>query len=82
MGLFKYVQSGQKLLTNGFNDPVLALHYLLHGNRKAAQLQVRRVAEALGYEAHFEKFHYLMKCSFMRASSSHQSTTEVAPKRA
>ena len=51
MGFFKYVQSGQKLLTKGFNDPLLVLHYLLYGNRKAAQLQVRRVAETLGYKA-------------------------------
>ncbi len=48
MALFEYFQSGYRYLRKGFHDPLLLRHYLFYGNRKAAQLQVRRVARALG----------------------------------
>ncbi len=46
-----YVRGVKKYSERAFKHPLLALQYLLYGTRKAAQLQVRRVVEALGYKA-------------------------------
>ena len=53
MGLsFRYYARGfWKYSQEGFRDPWLAWHYLIYGNRKATRLQVKRVAETLGYQA-------------------------------
>ena len=52
MAPFKqYAKGLKKYLRKGLKDPSLALRYLRYGDRKAAQFQVRRVAETLGYKA-------------------------------
>ena len=52
MALFRHYVSGlRRYSEKAFKHPLLALQYLLYGTRKAAQLQVRRVVEGLGYKA-------------------------------
>lgn len=58
VSFWHYVKRFWKYSEKGVRDPLLAWHYLINGNRKAAQLQVKRVVEALGYKAQDAELYY------------------------